>query len=135
MTKEELAEKLDGNEYGDIVPEYLHCAAKEEGLVIVYGASDDLVEFQGAIDDEVAAYNGGTVYLNRFGLLINRCKDDLCPYFKQIQDEAERIEAVWSDTGKPCWTFETTIPHETLRVMEGGEVFCIGIVFSMKDLK
>ncbi len=44
------------------------------------------------------------------------------------------LKAVWDDTGNPCWTYETDIPHETFEIYEDGELFCIGIVFSTKDL-
>ena len=42
---------------------------------------------------------------------------------------------MWHDEGGPCWTFETDIPHETFTIMEDGEPWCIGMVFSMKDLE
>ena len=42
--------------------------AKENGLVIVYGASDDLMEFDGAIYDEGGCFDGGRVYFDRDGV-------------------------------------------------------------------
>lgn len=41
---------------------------------------------------------------------------------------------MWHDGGCPCWTFETDIPHETFTIVEDGEIWCVGIVFSMKFL-
>lgn len=37
--------------------------AKENGIVIVYGASDDLMELDGAIYDEFGCYEGGVCVL------------------------------------------------------------------------
>ena len=54
ITAKELAEKLNGRAYGDSFDDVKQ-EAKESGLVIVYGASDDLMEFDGAIYDEVAS--------------------------------------------------------------------------------
>ena len=51
ITAKELAEKLNGIAYGDSFDDVKQ-EAKESGLVIVYGASDDLMEFDGAIYDE-----------------------------------------------------------------------------------
>lgn len=48
MEARELAEKLNGRAYGDSFDDVKQ-EAKESGLVIVYGASDDLMEFDGAI--------------------------------------------------------------------------------------
>ena len=50
MTKEQLAELLNGVE---VEPKKEHKAqAAEDGLVIVYGESDDLMMFEGAIYNE-----------------------------------------------------------------------------------
>ena len=46
ITAKELAEKLNGRAYGDSFDDVKQ-EAKENGLVIVYGASDDLMEFDG----------------------------------------------------------------------------------------
>ena len=46
MTAKTLAEMLNGMEYPMTVPTELENEAKREGLVIVYGASDDLMEFE-----------------------------------------------------------------------------------------
>ena len=127
MTKKELANRLDGRTYGDSFKDVAE-EAKESGFVIVCGASDDLIEFEGAIYDEGGCYEGGRVYFDKDGV---------------DQDGNERanwIDARWCDgtnkDGLPaCWTYDTEIPHETFDVWEDGEVYCVGIVFSIEDLK
>ena len=134
MTAKELAIELNGREAGGEVVWGEERDIKDAGLVAVYGYSDDNVEFSGAINDEVGAYNGTTVYLTPDGVLQKPdCGQDDCPYFAREREKA--IKAVWHDKGGPCWTFETDIPHETFTVMEDGEPFCVGIVFSMEALK
>ena len=135
MTAKELAEMLSGREVGEEIIWGEERDIKDAGLVVVYGYSDDAVEFSGAIDDEVGAYNGTTVYLTPAGVLqAPDCDCDDCPCFAKDREKAKTIKAVWHDEGGPCWTFETDIPHETFTVMEDGEPFCAGIVFSMEDL-
>lgn len=56
MTAKELAEMLSGRKYGMEITSEEARAAKDAGLVVVYGYSDDNVEFRGAIDEEVGAY-------------------------------------------------------------------------------
>lgn len=46
ITAKELADKLNGRAYGDSFDDVKQ-EAKESGLVIVYGASDDLMELMG----------------------------------------------------------------------------------------
>ena len=136
MTAKELAEILSGREVGEEIIWGEERDIKDAGLVVVYGYSDDNVELYGAINDEVGAYNGTTVYLTPDGVLQEPdCGQDDCPYFAREREKAKTIKAVWHDKGGPCWTFETDIPHETFTVMENGEPFCVGIVFSMADVE
>lgn len=137
MTAEELANALDHREITCKITKEEERQAAENGLVIVFGYSDDNAEFCGAIDDEVGCFGGGTIYLAKDGILPEpECVEgDHCPYFSTVKKAAKRIEAVWSETpDTPCWTYETDIPHETFRIFEDGEVWCVGIVFSIKDL-
>lgn len=136
MTKEELAKKLDGNEYLHEVPKEIATEAKEAGLVIVYGQSDDLMEFAGAIDEEVGAWEGVTVLVDTKGLLPEResIEDDetLEDFFKRKRD-ALKIQALWAKEGNYSWTYKTDIPHATFNILEDGEPYCRGIVFALKD--
>ena len=49
MTKESLAALLNGREIGNEIEHGEAKAAKEHGLVVVYGYSDDGMEVRGAI--------------------------------------------------------------------------------------
>lgn len=143
MTKEELAASLNGLQYPaykNITPEQ-KAAAKAAGLVIVFGASDDLMEFEGAIYDEFGCYDGGTVLVDAKGMLDRSQIDDddddddeaIADYVTR-KAGAKQIEAVWHQAGDISWTYETAIPHATFEVHEGDEVYCRGIVFSLLDL-
>ena len=133
MTKKELAEKLNGTEYAGyrVFSEEIIKEAKESGLVIVYGASDDLMEFEGAFTDEAGCFDGGTVWFN---------KKSVC-YEDEVSAEYKySITAKWcngeDEDGNPAtWSYETSIPHETFKIWEAGELFCIGIVFSIIDIE
>jgi len=134
MNAKELAQLLNGRQY---TKELSRAEAKQaalDGLVVVYGASDDLMEFGGAIDDELGACDGTTAYLNSDGLLENDCVDD-CPHFRQKRDKAATIDALWCKEEPYSWTFETDIPHETFIIVEEGSPdYCRGIVFALKDV-
>lgn len=135
MTSKELAALLDGNNYYNEIAKEQETVAADNGLVVVFGYSDDNVELRGAIDDEVGAYDGATFHVTRDGVLQmpeSNCGE--CKYFGIAKRAAAEIKAVWHNTGDASWTFETAIPHETFRIYENGELFCIGIVFSVNDL-
>ena len=100
--------------------------AKENGFVIVTGASDDLMELEGAIEDEAGCFDGGKVYISKRGVEEKKTKN--------------MIEALWCQTKDENgvvipWAYETKIPNETFLVMDAGEVYCRGIMFDMNDVK
>ena len=118
MTKEELAAKLTGIEYPVRISKELEAEAKAAGLVIVFGASDDLMEFRGTICDEVGAYDGGEVWIDDEGVmphsfdeLPHQDEKSLEAYFKRKSKGGKRkIEALWCQEGDYSWTYRTEIP-------------------------
>jgi hypothetical protein len=130
---EEVANILDKIEYGEDISPIDMKYAKCNDAVIVFGASDDLLEFRGAINDEVGCYGGGMVYFNRSGELRSECGDDYCPYFAKLRANASKIKAIWG-AGGYAWTYETDIPHETFEMTDDGCYYCRGIVFLLSDV-
>lgn len=130
MDIKEFAESISGREYG--YPQFTKKeieTAKENGFVIVYGASDDLMEFDGAIYEEIGCYDGGTAWVKG-----ERVSD------APIVVGEKTIKAIWcggetDDCGNEItWTYETEIPHETFMIYEGEEPYCKGIVFNIKEV-
>lgn len=125
-----LAARLDGHEYPFREVRNFTDEARASGLVIVHGASDDLMEFDGAIEDELDACGGGLAYLDDEGILSNPCAEPDCPYYAKAIKAAVKIEAVWDVDGY-SWIYRTDIPHESFDIVEDGEKYCRGIVFAM----
>ena len=143
MTKEQLATQLNGREYGAEITKEEEKLADKCGLVVICGASDDLVELRGAIHDELGAYGGKTILIHSKGAMEedHECECDYCG-FKAMKAKCAKIEAVW---GTPVstvaaggdsysWTYKTGIPHATFDILEDGEKFCRGIVIDVKYL-
>lgn len=105
--------------------------AKAHDIVVVYGYSDDLVEFDGAIIDEVGAWEGGTIPVGVDGP-IEGCECE-CKYYKAAVAKAKKITAFWC-LDEWSWSFKTDIPHEEFEFYSDGEPYCKGIVFYKKDL-
>lgn len=100
-------------------------------IVVVYGYSDDNVEFDGAIREEVGAWEGAEIYVDANGP-IEPCECE-CKYYKAAMKNAKKIRAYWCHDGWD-WSFSTDIPHEEFEFYSDGEPFCKGIVFYKKDL-
>lgn len=136
MNAKTLADMLNGREIGDEITKAEEKLAKDAGLVVLFGYSDDNAEFRGAINDEVGCYDGGDLFATRSGVLEEH-EDCECKYcgFASQKKKAVKIEAIWCDKQANCsWSYQTSIPHETFTIKEDDETFCIGIVFSITDL-
>ena len=140
MTKEILAKKLDGREYTKEITKDEESAAKEAGLVVIFGASDDLMEFRGAIYDECDAYDGGEALIDKKGLLKQREQidnDEELEDFFVRRKTARKVEALWCKEGQWSWTFKTDIPHATFDICESDgrerNPYCRGIALSLSD--
>jgi hypothetical protein len=141
MTKEELAESLNGLEYGEDIPQDLLEAARDSALIIVYGRSDDIMEFDGAMYDESYVSGWDVVKFDRKGLIPEWDdieKDEL----QEVREYLERIDGEIPSEIKVMpegnegyfWSYETDIPHSTFEILEDGERYCRGIVFDLKDV-
>ena len=130
MKTKEFAALLNNRQYRNEITRAEASQAEKYNFVIVFGASDDLMEFRGAINKELGAYEGVTAYLDADGLVLNECDNERCPYAKKMAITAKKIKQVWDKDGY-SWIYETDIPHETFDILEDGEKYCRGIVFSL----
>lgn len=118
MTTKEFATRLNGTIYPDWLSKENKEIAKENGFIIVSGYSDDLIEIDGAIRNEMESFSSDkTFLLGEKGITACFCK----------KNENGKKIAVWS--------FETDIPHETFNIVEQGEVYCVGLIIDKKDLE
>lgn len=135
MTAREMAELLNGREYGSEITDDEELIAKNSGLCVVFGASDDLVEFRGVFCDEVGSYNGSETPIDpkQGPIASHECDCDYCGYKAAIKS-CHTLYADWCKVDEYSWTFRLGIPHETFDITEDGETYCRGIVFKVSDL-
>lgn len=136
MNAKELAAKLNGREYLHEITRGEAELAKASGLVVVYGASDDLIEFRGAIRDEGGA--PGDVLIDTKGVLpswdsASESEESAQEYFER-EAKSRTVEARFAEESNYTWIYKTDIPHETFEIVEDGEPYCRGIVFNIGDI-
>lgn len=135
---DKIVEMLNYREYLDEVTPEIRKMAKENNIVIVYGRSDDLMIFDGAIQDEAGCYEGGAAFINSNGLFSSEenCICSACEDCKYIQEERNKCKIIWAKwcVSNVAWTYLIDIPHKTFKILEDGEIYCRGIVFSLDDL-
>ena len=130
----ELASILNGRQYGSETTDALRVSANEAGLIIIFGASDDLCEIEGYLSDEISCNNGGEILFDKGELYQSRCEGEDCVHEIKIQDNCKRVEILWYREEPYSWTYKTNIPHETFDIFEGVEKYCRGIIIDVKDL-
>ena len=133
MNEKEIVAILDGIEYGVDLSAAAVLDAKRNGIVIVFGASDDLMEFRGAMEGEVVCYEGGIAHIDKNGLVQNECNNKDYPPLQETIQHTKSIRAILDSEGY-SWVYKTDIPHETFDILEEGQKYCRGIVFSMEDI-
>lgn len=142
-TKESIAQLLNGRSMGHEIEATEEVFIKASGLVVAFGYSDDCVELRGAISDEVSAYDGTTFHVTKEGVAPiwregeQKTFKEAVKYFANNKLPGADIEAVWGPKNLSLnlsWAFNTELPHATFDILEDGEPFCRGIVFSLEDL-
>lgn len=112
MTKEQLASMLNGRQYGEEITREEEKLAKESGLVVIFGASDDLCEMRGAIYDEFDCYDGGDI---------------------ECEEYPGKLRAIWCPESGGSWGYETDLLYVEFRIYEDDELYCVGIVVELKQ--
>lgn len=127
------AEKLDGRRYGDMLTNDEEGQLRDLGLVVVFGAGDELCEFCGAISDEVGCFDGNDIYVRADGVIANNDSSMFDSFVPDNNPDFAYIKACWDCDGY-SWTYETDIPHESFDILDGGSPYCIGIIFAVEDM-
>jgi len=133
LTKEQMADRLNGREMGEEIDGDEQLIAKNSGLLVIFGHSDDCTELRGAIHDETTA---NTLHLHRHGLLARHDPDCECPHckFHEQAEQCLKVRPCWCVEDGYSWTYDTPIPHATFDILEGSDKFCRGIVIDINDL-
>lgn len=122
--KEKLLKKWSENQHRVYGEEFTHeeiKQMKEDGIVVVYGASDDLVEIDGAIKEEIDSYID-----SKFGYIKNK--------FVRGKD-SNFILDVRHDINNCTFWFSTNVMQSTFVVYdEYDEPYCRGVFVSIYDI-
>ena len=138
MTTKEFAQMLNGREFLNEITREEAELARKNGIVVAYGVDDNLVEFKGAIEAELGACDGKTLYLSRNGKIYSEdyyvmdCAEEIDLLNRFLIPDAITTLFV---TDEYCWEYQTEIPHETFDVIVENEKFCRGIVFYLDDVR
>lgn len=142
---EEFAQALDGRTYGHELTADDKTRARELGIVIVYGAYDDLCELEGALRDEIDCYEGRIAHLSQAGVIENtlqsKCfcgETDECPLAQEFVQQGNALHIYWcredEDADGFMWSFKIDVPSAAFHIYEDGDRYCRGIVFFKSSL-
>lgn len=136
-----FAEKLNGREYRSEITDSECKYALDNNLLVIFGASDDLIEFRGAIESEMNSYQISNFFLLKaeddFRIISEYEWDELQSY---VQDYGiiiphKVIKSYWSGgESKYCFSYSMSFPHENFNIMEDGEFYCQGVVINLNKV-
>lgn len=138
VTKETIAKQLHGMEYGTRIPRSITKAAKEANLLIVHGASDDLIQFFGVWEDEVGARDKTVVTFDEQGFV--PAFDSVHGKWRDAEDalawahRCRRACEIHVHFGASGWTYSTSFPVARFDIVEDNAVYCRGMVFGLQDV-
>lgn len=148
MNAQELAQLLNGHQYREYIQQKLLNEAKKYNLIIVYGYSDDIIVFRGAVRTEADCFCGGTLKFDRYGFLgTKECAeengyDDCVKHYMRSQ-KCCNIKAILCAENEPSWTYKLLdkeldpMPDSyfsTFNILIRDEVYCRGLVFSLDEI-
>lgn len=121
---ERWAAELNNRNERNVVPAALEAV---KGLVVVYAASDDLVEIEGAMTQEIGAFNG-----------VKLTASKTQGFFETAADESD-IEFRWCDDNSGdsvCpWSVICNLPHRKFDIFDDeGYVCSVGVVLHIDDI-
>lgn len=121
---ERWATELNNRNERNVVPAALEAV---KGLVVVYAASDDLVEIEGAMTQEIGAFNG-----------VKLTASKTQGFFETAADESD-IEFRWCDDNSGdsvCpWSVICNLPHRKFDILDDeGYVSSVGVVLHIDDI-
>lgn len=122
---ERWATELNNRNERNVVPAALEAV---KGLVVVYAASDDLVEIEGAMTQEIGAFNG-----------VKLTASKTQGFFETAADESD-IEFRWCDDNSGdsvCpWSVICNLPHRKFDILnDEGYVCSVGVVLHIDDIR
>jgi hypothetical protein len=144
MTRDELAALLNGRAYRHEISREEEAQAKAAGLLVIFGASDDLVEFRGTIHDEIDALDGAVFRLCKDGGLLpdweslriadsDEPERDAEVYFTRKALGFHELSALWDHEGF-SWVIKTDLPHTPFVILDDGDNYCRGVVLDVAEI-
>jgi hypothetical protein len=146
--KEFVKQYLNCIELVDVNNKNLVSQAKDLGFVIVTPYSDDSVMLSGALRDQGGCYDGGKLRLAENGFIDDVDEDGELESPPETIEECRRLLARWDASvefeviynkrpsdGVFTWQYVFPFPHETFMILDDGDPYAQGAVFSLDALK
>jgi hypothetical protein len=133
---EQMAARLNGRQYLEEMTPAEAREAKQQGLLVVFGASDDLAEFRGAFFSEEGAWEGRKFSLGANGIVTEQPDhDDLIDLGWTPPRIVATVSVEWCPEGfEGSWRITPDCPFAPFDIMEDGQLFCRGAVIDWETL-
>ena len=138
----EITKKLDNVELENLDAVILELVKEHNDIIIVHGASDDLIEIRGTVDDELNCYEYAgdivfyedSVFMDR-DMESNRYDKDNNYSIEDLYNMERSKIKIKLDNKTVCGNFRlsTDIPHAKYQCLDGGDFYTDIIVLQYAD--
>lgn len=149
MKKEKLADILNGNEYLKEMTNEQERFAKDNNLLVMFGASYCSIKIRGAIHDEIGECDGGDFSLILKGETFSDDEDvsishesecvQVLPLSEDYDNDNNtrliRVEWLPKDDPYLDWRIDTKIPHSKFTIYDEGDPYCEGIIIDLDEVE
>lgn len=127
-------EKLNDRQYGAELETFEEEELKKDGIVAVFGYSDDLCEIRGSLYDEIECYSDKkVVYVKEVDCFVSPNYYNENPRELIKIDLSKRPYIEISNT-RDGWKYEIpNIPYLEFKIYEEDTIYCTGKLFYLKD--
>lgn len=125
---------LNDREYREELDFFEEEKLKKDGIVAVFGYSDDLCEIRGALYDEIECYSDKkVVYVKENDCFVSSNYYDENPS-ELIKIDLSKKPYIDISNTRDGWKYEIpNIPHLEFKIYEEDTIYCTGKLFYLKD--
>lgn len=137
VTAEQFAAMINRNQYREELTQQQSTLAFQSGLMVFYGASDDLLEVEGVGREEYGAWDGGEYHFTKNGTRVDLEWDgheDAIAKGYTPPTSAFTVDVKWCPEGFPgSWLIVPDCKHASFKIMEDDDLYCQGCVIDMSQ--
>jgi len=139
MEFQEFRDLLHGRQNGKVLFQKEENIASMNGWTVIYGCSDDLIEFEGYISEEMSQYGSDSLHIvkkkDSLEVLDDYDYNNINQKFEEYNIKLPSVKILFNNNHDDYyWYIYSDVPYLSFDIMEDDEKFCRGIIIDKIDI-